>query len=242
VSKTPPKILLVDDVDFFLEVEQDYLRQTPARIFLASNGRTALELAEQHRPDLIFMDVNMPVMDGLTCCRILKRNPQLREIPVVMVFAPCPEVDESTCRAAGCDEVMNKPVDRKRFLDLGRKFLFAIDRREKRIPCQMTVDFTLGGVSHQGMGLDISAHGLYIGFRSEVRHDDRLRVTFFLPAVSPEKIELTARVAWVNQGFPRPNLAQPQGFGVEFKNIPAATAAIIAEFVARFDSHSQDAG
>ena len=242
MSKTPPKILLVDDVDFFLEVEQDYLRQTPARIFLAGNGRAAFELAQQHRPDLIFMDVNMPVMDGLTCCRLLKRDPQLRKIPVVMVFAPCPEVDESTCRAAGCDEVMNKPVDRKRFLDLGRKFLFAIDRREKRIPCQMTVDFTLGGVSHQGMGLDISAHGLYIGFRSEVRPDDRLRVTFFLPAVSPDKIELTARVAWANQGFPRPDLAQPQGFGVEFKNIPAAAAAIIAEFLARFDSHPLEAG
>ena len=231
-----PKILLVDDVDFFLEVEQDYLRQTPATVLLAGNGRNALELAQQHRPNLIFMDVNMPVMDGLTCCRLLKCDPQLRDIPVVMVFAPSPEVNEAACRAAGCDAVMNKPVDRKRFLDLGRKFLFAIDRRERRISCQMTVDFTIGGVSHQGMGLDISAHGLYIGFRNEIRHDDRLRVTFLLPAVSSDKIQLSARVAWVNQGFPRANLSQPQGFGIEFMNIPASTRAIIGEFIARFDN------
>ena len=96
------KILLVDDVDFFLEMEKDYLRQTPAEVLVAGNGRIAIEQAEQHRPDLIFMDVNMPVMDGLTCCRKLKANQRLKDIPVVMVFAPNGNLDEAACRAAGC--------------------------------------------------------------------------------------------------------------------------------------------
>ena len=174
-----PKILLVDDVDFFLEIEKDFLRQTPAEILVAGNGREALDLASRHQPDLIFMDVNMPVMDGLSCCRQLKADERLARIPVVMVFAPSGEVDEGACRAAGCDGVLHKPVDRRVFLELGRRFLFAIDRREKRIACQMTVDFRLDGVSHQGMGLDISHHGIYIGYRQEVRIDDRLRICFF---------------------------------------------------------------
>lgn len=229
-----PKILLVDDVDFFLEIEKDFLRQTPAEILIAGNGQQALELARSHQPNLIFMDVNMPVMDGLSCCRQLKQDQRLGKIPVVMVFTPSGDVGEEACRAAGCDGVLHKPVDRRMFLELGRKFLFAIDRREKRVSCQMTVDFRRGGNNHQGMGFDISRHGMYIVYRQEVAVDDRLRVTFFLPAVSPEKLELNARVTWINQGFPRSNLGQPQGFGIEFRGIPPTAAKIIEEFIERF--------
>ena len=56
---------------------------------------------------------------------------------------------------------------------------------------------------------------------------------FFLPAVSPEMLELNARVAWLNHGFPRANLGLPQGFGVEFRGIPAAAAAIIGQYIER---------
>jgi Response regulator receiver domain len=80
------KILLVDDVDFFPEIEKDYLPQIPAEILIAGNGQIALEQAEQHRPNVIFMDVNMPVMDGLTCCRKLKADPRLKDIPVIMIL------------------------------------------------------------------------------------------------------------------------------------------------------------
>ena len=229
------KILLVDDVDFFLAMEKDYLRQTPAEILFANNGQTALEMAEQHRPNLIFMDVNMPVMDGLAACRKLKEDRELKQIPVVMVFAPSPEVDEAACLAAGCDAVIKKPVDRNLFLQTGHRFLFAVERRQPRIHCQMTVDFQLNGDAvSQGMGLNIGARGIYIGSRQKVNPEDSLRIGFFLPSVSTERIELNARIAWVNQGFPRPDMRMPQGFGVEFVNVPPPSAAIIGEFLQRF--------
>ncbi len=231
------KILLVDDVDFFLEMEKDYLRQTPAEILIAGNGQIALAQAELHRPNVIFMDVNMPVMDGLTCCRKLKADPRLKDIPVVMVFAPSGNLDEAACRAAGCDAVLKKPVDRRLFLQTGHQFLFDIDRRRKRTPCQMTVDFKIGAGTYQGMGLDISDNGIYIGTRQPVKLHDQLRVSFFLPAVSSERIDLYARVAWINQGFPRSSMYLPQGFGVEFCAVPASLAAIIGDFLRRFSDH-----
>ena len=229
------KILLVDDVDFFLAMEKDYLRQTPAEILVANNGLTALAAAEQHRPNLIFMDVNMPVMDGLAACRKLKEDRELRQIPVVMVFAPSADVDEAACLAAGCDAVIKKPVDRNLFLQTGHRFLFAVERRQPRVSCQMTVDFHHhGGVVSQGMGVNISASGMYIGSRQPVKPDDRLGIGFFLPAISAERIELNVRIAWVNQGFPRSHMQLPQGFGVAFANVPPNCAAIIGEFLQRF--------
>ncbi len=229
-----PKILLVDDVDFFLEIEKGFLRQTPAEILLARNGQTALELTAEHRPNLIFMDVHMPVMDGLTCCRRIKTDPQLTGIPVVMVFAPSADVDDAACRAAGCDEVLRKPVDRNAFLELGRRFLFDIDRREKRVSCQIPVEFRIGGRCCQGTGRDVSLHGMYIGFREEVQLNERVQVAFSLPEEGAERIELNGRVAWLNRGFPRSNLGLPQGFGVEFRRLPAGIAAIFGAFLERF--------
>ena len=60
-----PKILLVDDTKLFLKLEQEYLKQSSAQVFTAGNGHEALELARTIRPDLIYMDLNMPVMDGI---------------------------------------------------------------------------------------------------------------------------------------------------------------------------------
>lgn len=231
-----PKILLVDDVEFFLEIEKDFLRHTPAEILLARNGQAALEMIEEHRPNLVFMDVQMPVMDGLACCRRLKKDPRLNDIPVVMVYAPSAEIDEAACRTAGCNDVLRKPVDRNAFLELGRQFLFDVDRREQRVVCQTPVEFQMGGRRYQGRGRDISLHGMYVVFREEIELRERLQVSFCLPAVNPERIELNARVAWINRGFPRFNLALPQGFGVEFRRIPPSVAAIIGKYVERFTS------
>ena len=228
------KILLVDDVDFFLDLEKDFLKRTPARILTARNGREALEQVRTHHPDLVFMDVNMPVMDGLACCRSLKSDPQYADTPIVMVFAPTQEVDDRACLAAGCDAVMSKPVDRRTFLELGRRFLFAVDRREMRIACQMTVDFQTPDRRDRGMGLDISEHGVYVGYRREIREDERIKLGFFLPGVSPERLEVSGRVAWVNQGFPRPNLSLPQGFGVEFRVISSEASRVLGAYVEKF--------
>jgi CheY-like chemotaxis protein len=228
----PPKILLVDDVDFFLEIEKGYLSQTSATVLLAGNGQQALEMARNEHPDLIFMDVNMPLMDGLTCCRKIKDDPTLAKIPVVIVFAQSPQVTEATCVAAGCDGVLRKPVDRKAFLDIGRRLLYAIDRREKRNSCQVPIDFRIDGVSHQGTGIDLSGHGLYVHYRNPVKKHQLLKVVFHLPTVSPEPLEINGRIAWVNQGFPRPNLGVPQGFGVEFSRLTPETAALIQKHLA----------
>jgi len=226
-----PKILLVDDVEFFLEMEKDFLRQTPATVLTARNGKEAFEAITQHRPDVVFMDVTMPVMDGISCCRKIKQDPVLRSTPVVMVFAPSREVGQEAVAAAGCDGILTKPVERKAFLDMGRRFLFDIERREQRIPCQMLVTLRRQGEVMQCTTVDVSERGIYVKLKELLAEGEVLGATLLLPGAGEGVLECRARVVWLNQGFPRPKLHLPQGAGLEFLHPGQALTATIRRVI-----------
>lgn len=230
-SSNRMKILLVDDVAFFRDVMRDYFRRTPGDILFATNGREALDLAAREWPDLIYMDVAMPEMNGIEACRRLKATPRLAKIPVLLIFTPDRDATEDEVKASGCDGYLKKPFGREEFLNLGHRYLYHIERRERRVPCQMTVDFTIAGRNFQGRGVDISLHGLYIEFREEVPPQKIIEFSFKLPSVSPQLVSAKGRVAWVNQGFPRTNLSLPQGFGVEIQSIDLESIEVIKRFL-----------
>lgn len=76
----------------------------------AETGLDSLLLAEKKKPDLIFMDINIPGMDGLETTTKLKANPELSHIPVIALTANAMKGDKERCLAAGCDGYMQKPV------------------------------------------------------------------------------------------------------------------------------------
>jgi two-component system cell cycle response regulator DivK len=75
----------------------------------ATNGDEGLDAARLRRPDLILMDVSLPVVDGLSCTRIIRRDPLLRDIPVIALTAHCMVGDREKALAAGCDGFLSKP-------------------------------------------------------------------------------------------------------------------------------------
>ena len=225
------KILLVDDVAYFRDVMRDYFKRTPATIIMAASGQEALEAALRESPDLIYMDVAMPGMSGIEVCQRIKSHPALKKIPVLLVFTPDRDATVADLDASGCDDYLAKPFGREAFLNLGHKHLFDIERRDRRVPCQMTVDFSINGREFQGRGVDISLNGFYVEFRDEIPPNSRIRASFLLPTVSAEKIEASGRITWINQGFPRQNLALPQGFGVEIQSIDMGSVEIIRRYL-----------
>jgi two-component system, cell cycle response regulator DivK len=76
----------------------------------AETGLESLEIAAQHMPDLILMDVNIPGMDGLETTTRMKQNPDLTHIPVIALTANAMKGDKERCLAAGCDGYMQKPI------------------------------------------------------------------------------------------------------------------------------------
>jgi CheY-like chemotaxis protein len=225
------KILVVDDVEFFRDVMCQYLNRTPAKVLQADNGGKTLELARRERPSLIYLDVDMPGMSGIECCRRLKADPELEKIPVVLIFTPGRDATVEEVQDSGCDSYLSKPFSKEEFLNLGHRFLFHVERRELRASCQMTVDFTIAGQTFQGRGYDLSSHGIYVEWRDELPPGRLVKASFLLPTVSPHLVEARGRISWINQGFPRQNLKVPQGFGMQFQSLSDKSAEVIMDYI-----------
>lgn len=81
------------------------------RAIVARNGQEAIELAERWQPDLILLDLNMPIVDGWTATQHIKAQPHLATIPILAVTAHGSGAEGNRARQAGCSEVITKPVD-----------------------------------------------------------------------------------------------------------------------------------
>lgn len=226
-----PKILLVDDTRLVLELEKSFLKFSHVDVVTAANGVEALELIRKDPPDLIFMDMNMPAMDGIACCTQLKSDPFLSGIPVVMLTTAGKEDDRERAKKAGCDDFLTKPIDRRLFLDMARRYTDAVDRRELRIPCQFPVMFLLGKSPVGANALDISDGGLFLATREEVQPDRQVVVAFYLPAAAPVLMEIKGRVAWVNEEGKRVHGGLPVGFGVEFLELEEKETALLKSYI-----------
>lgn len=225
-----PSILLVDDEKFFLDLERDFLKDSPVTILTAASGAEAIEMVREHAPNLIFMDLRMPEMDGSTCCDILKDNSVLRTVPIILVITSGREKDQEALLNAHCDGVITKPLDRKEFLCLAHKFLPHVERRLARVTCGPSLAvFRRNSESFHGTIEDISNCGVYVASRCIVSMEERINIGFILPGT--ELIEAEGRVAWVNSGLRRTKQRLPEGFGLEFTTINPDDSAIIRRFV-----------
>jgi CheY-like chemotaxis protein/Tfp pilus assembly protein PilZ len=226
------KVLLVDNSNVCLEIEQELLRKLPVKVFTAENGRQALDLARKLRPDLIYMGLDLPGMDGAACCSAIKEDPSLGGIQVVLI-APMVEQEIAACRAAGCDAFLAKPIDRREFIAVGRSLLELDNRREERIPCRATVICRSENSVFYGTIEDIGKKGMFVGSQSEVKIGEHLTLKFMLPVSGAENFETGARVIWINGGRMRRKGELPAGFGVVFDDLGREAAEIIADFIAR---------
>lgn len=103
-------VLLVDDTQTVRMFEKFILGALGYSLLEAENGQKAFDLAKEKKPDLVLLDVNMPVMDGLTCCRKLKEDPATQSIPVIMVTTKGEQSQIDEGFSAGCDDYVTKPI------------------------------------------------------------------------------------------------------------------------------------
>jgi CheY-like chemotaxis protein len=227
----PPKILLVDDVKMFLELQKDFLRLSTVHVLTATNGADALLIAQQARPDLIFTDLYMPVMNGADCCAALKADPELRQIPVVMITAEGKETDKQLCRDAGCDDFLTKPLDRKIYLGMAHRYVPNINRRDKRVACRAKAKFRIYGINSSGYITDIGNNGIYMETDVQVEQGTLLEMVFALPDKEETIIQARGKVAWTNATATKLKATLPAGFGVEFVAINEDSRVAVARYV-----------
>jgi len=226
-----PKILLVDDVNMFLELEKSFLKISPVRVFTANDGLQALEVIKKEHPDLVFMDLNMPNMNGAECCAAVKADSLLKNTTIIIVTTAGKAEDREICTKAGCDDFLNKPVERKSFLDMARKYLELVDRREQRVTCHTEVTIKADGITMTGESLNISERGIYLAVDYAPMLGNVLDLKFTLPDDQQCVIETRGRVAWLNTKNERNRPAIPEGVGVEMIGLKAEALQAIQHYV-----------
>lgn len=110
------KILLVEDDEMNRDMLSRRLERRGYQVIIAVNGHEGVVLARSHAPDLILMDMSLPVLDGWEATRQLKATPDTRAIPIIALTAHAMSGDREQALEAGCDDYDSKPVEFARLL------------------------------------------------------------------------------------------------------------------------------
>ncbi len=110
------KILIVEDNEMNLDMLTRRLRRLGFDIVSAVDGEAGIELARNERPDLILMDMSLPIVDGWEATRRIKSDPGMQKIPIIALTAHAMGEDKDRALSAGCDDYDTKPVDLPRLL------------------------------------------------------------------------------------------------------------------------------
>ena len=117
------RILVVEDQPDSRRIIRDMLASTDYEIIEAEDGEQALAAVAKQRPDLILMDIQLPIMDGYTATRRIKADPKLRSIPIIAVTSYALDGEEKIAKAAGCDDYVPKPYSPRELLAKIRQHL-----------------------------------------------------------------------------------------------------------------------
>src|SRR3569833_2103038 len=110
------KVLLVEDNEMNRDMLSRRLARNGYEVVMAVDGQQAVTMAASENPDIILMDMSLPVIDGWEATRRVKADPATQKIPVIALTAHAMAEDESKARAAGCDGFDTKPVDIQRLM------------------------------------------------------------------------------------------------------------------------------
>ena len=121
-----PTVLIVDDeqhIRLLIEQTLEDLEDVGVELQTASDGEMALDVVRNHHPELVFLDVMMPKMNGFEVCRAIKADPAMASTTVVMLTAKGQAYDRDEGLAAGADRYLTKPFDPDELLDVARAAL-----------------------------------------------------------------------------------------------------------------------
>ena len=118
-----PKILIVEDNEMNRDMLSRRLERRGFAIVMAVDGQQGVDMARSEKPDLILMDMSLPVMDGWTATQAIKGDADMKNIPVIALTAHAMAGDREKAMAAGCDDYDTKPIELPRLLEKIGKFI-----------------------------------------------------------------------------------------------------------------------
>ncbi len=181
MTERPTKVLLVDDVRLFLELEKTFFRRQGCEIYTATAGPEALDLAHREKPDLVVLDLYLPEMDGLEVLKRIRSDEELKKINVIIVSVSGKEEDIQACKRAGCDAYLTKPITQKMLLDTAAQLLRIPQRIDIRIWVEIEIEGFRDGEKFYGQSDNISIGGIYVKSDKEFPLSTSVNLRFSLP-------------------------------------------------------------
>ncbi len=115
------KVMVIDDSNTIRRSAEIFLLKTGCEVILAEDGFDALAKIADHQPQVIFVDIMMPRLDGYQTCALIKKNPRLRDTPVIMLSSKDGLFDRARGRLVGSDEYLTKPFTKDTLLEAVRR-------------------------------------------------------------------------------------------------------------------------
>jgi len=122
-TTAPVKVLVIDDSNTIRRSAELYLRQAGYEVILAEDGFDALSKITDHEPQVIFVDIMMPRLDGYQTCALIKQNPRLKATPVIMLSSKDGVFDRARGRLAGSDRYLTKPFTKETLVEAVSDYL-----------------------------------------------------------------------------------------------------------------------
>ena len=223
------KILLVDDVELSLDMERLALARSNCTILTAATGKEALESIKKEKPDLILLDLYMPEMNGDECCRTIKGDPLMKDIPVIMTTSMGDDGDREKCFSSGADDFIDKPFKSINLLKKVEKFIDIIIREHIRNTTDGQVFFQDEDEKYEGRVQDLGKGGMFIESDSLLPLGTVLNVSFTIPG-SSHKVEVEGEVVRVSEGNVSFRQDVIKGMGIKFLNISQSTEQYLQDF------------
>lgn len=202
------KVLLVDDVELFLELEKSYLEECGYDLVTATSGEETLRRIDELAPDIVLLDFYMPEMNGDEVCKTLKKSERWQSLPIIMVTAAGQMEEIQQCLEAGCDDYVTKPVDKLELQEKIKRLLGMVDHQTaERVKVEYPVSIQCVGQEFQARTRDLSLTGTYLQSNALISENSPVDLRFVLPR--GEELRLLGKVK-------RNNPDTGDGFGVYF--------------------------
>lgn len=230
---TKKTILLVDNTHLFIDQEMSLINRDDIEVLVAHDGAEALKTIVDKRPDIVFMDLYIPGMDGDKCCHAIKSDKNLCHIPIIMIIQGENQEEFERCRQAGCDDIIVKPIKHLYFTAQIRRYLHIQLQNSTRFIAPLHIQYHCVDDPdrvHSSYSVNLSTGGMFIGTKELLPIDSPLNIEFILPE-DGRVIKCSGRVSWLNHPGSIENQDLPTGMGLQFINISMDDVGALRTFI-----------
>ena len=197
---TPLKLLVVEDDLASLELMAEVFTSLKAEVHPVSDSEKAVGMVNQEKFDGIFLDLEMPNLNGFDLARLIRKSSWNKSTPIIVVTGRDERQTMQEAFAIGATFFLQKPVDRQKLSVLFRTVsggMLENRRKYTRVPLQTEVICTVGSRTIRGMTWNLSQGGMQVE-ASDLQSKDRVRLSFRFP-VSGVSIDVVGAVAWAGE-------------------------------------------